>query len=342
MTTATADRGRCSRPTARDVAPRRPARRSSRRTRRREALGTRPGRPRRRPRCLRGRPDDGFRELADPEYLEGTQRRRPGDRPVLWRALAADGRRRARVPRRRRGASGATGCSRSPTGCSASPSSSPAGSRSASSTGSCPTSRSAPGSSCAEPRREAGDWITVDSLAHPFGTRHPPRALPLGRARAARLLALALGAPARRLDDRHAAVRRPPARPRARDRRRHGLAPPRRADRRRRAGRPEGAVVGAPVAGPASTGRGPAASEREADLAVADRRRPPCVGPPRHPRQARPRRRRRDRATAWAASAAGLAPPSTSRAAATAAAIRGRRRGCRPRPPIADRFTDIA
>ena len=36
--------------------------------------------------------------------------------------------------------------------------------------------------------REAGDWITVDSLAHPVRQGHRRRAVPLGRARAARLL----------------------------------------------------------------------------------------------------------------------------------------------------------
>ena len=68
--------------------------------------------------------------------------------------------------------------------------------------------------------REAGDWITVDDLAHPYGIGHRRRAVPLGGARAARLLPVALGAPPRRLDDRHDDPRQPPHRPRARGRRR--------------------------------------------------------------------------------------------------------------------------
>ena len=72
---------------------------------------------------------------------------------------------------------------------------------------------------------------------------HPRRALSLGRARAARLLAVALGAPARRQHDRDDPVHRPPPRPRA-DRRRARPRPDRPADRRRRARRPEVAFLG--------------------------------------------------------------------------------------------------
>ena len=76
------------------------------------------------------------------------------------------------------------------------------GSRSASSSGRSRRARADLAAPAPRPRREAGDWITVDSLAHPYAPGHPRRALPLGGARAARLLAVALGAPPRRLDDR--------------------------------------------------------------------------------------------------------------------------------------------
>ena len=82
--------------------------------------------------------------------------------------------------------------------------------------------------------REAGDWITIDTLAHPVGRGillEPYRWAELERPR---LLALALGASSRRLDGRDPAVRRPSAGPDAR--RRAPRARPRRpAHRRQRA-----------------------------------------------------------------------------------------------------------
>ena len=98
------------------------------------------------------------------------------------------------------------------------------------------------------PRRARGGRLDHRRFARPpvrQGDRR--RALPLGRARAARLLPVALGAPARRLDDRDDDPRRPATRPRP-GRRRPRPAAPRPAHRRRRAGRPEGAVVGLPLA----------------------------------------------------------------------------------------------
>ena len=76
---------------------------------------------------------------------------------------------------------------------------------------------------------------------------HRRRAVPLGRARAARLLAVALGAAPRRLDDRDDDPRRSPPRSRSGGRRaRDPAAAP--ADGRCRARRPEGAVVGLALA----------------------------------------------------------------------------------------------
>ena len=88
-------------------------------------------------------------------------------------------------------------------------SSRPAGSPSGSSSARSPVDTERTWQLLRRAAREAGDWITVDSLAHPYGKGIARRAVPLGRARAARLQPVALGAPTGRLDDRHDAPRRP-------------------------------------------------------------------------------------------------------------------------------------
>ena len=229
----------------------------------------------------------GFRELADPEYLAGTQRIAPGIGRlygVRWPLTAAVERGFRTATRRER----ATGYLEIATRLYAEPSSSRAGSRSASSTGSCPTTPSAPGSSSAgSPARpttgsRSTPWpIPSDAASCPSRTAGPSSR--------ARLLAVALGTPARRLDGRHDAVRGPSARPGARDR---GARPgPRRgADRRRRAGRPEGAVMGAPVARPGRPGRGRCVRRAPDRAGRGRRRRPPGLGAAGHPGQAARRR----------------------------------------------------
>ena len=81
----------------------------------------------------------------------------------------------------------------------------------------------------------------------PIRCRHRRGVVSLGRARAARVLPVPLGTPARRIDDRDDDPWQPPDRSWSRGRRPRA-ADPRPADRRRRAGRPEGAVVGVPLA----------------------------------------------------------------------------------------------
>ena len=68
----------------------------------------------------------------------------------------------------------------------------------------------------------ADNWITVDYARPRRGARDPGRALPLGGAGAARLLAVALGAPPRRVHDRRHPDDGPP--PRSRRRRSPGTA----------------------------------------------------------------------------------------------------------------------
>ena len=160
--------------------------------------------------------------LADPEYLRRPAARRARDRAGHRRPLAAAGRRARAASARRRSGDRPTPLLfladrlfREPRA-------------------RAPLVRVRP------PRADAGRRARADLAAPPPGgprggrldhgrharpsvrQGHPRRALPLGRARAARLLALALGAPARRLDDRHDAPRRPSARPRSRGR---GRAP---------------------------------------------------------------------------------------------------------------------
>ena len=110
--------------------------------------------------------------------------------------------------------------------------------------------------------REAGDWITVETSRDPYGAGIVAEPVPLGGARAARLLAVALGAAPRRLDDRHDHPRSTGDR-RRRPGRRARTADPRSAHRRRRAGRPEGALVGVSLARAARRGgRRPRAARR--------------------------------------------------------------------------------
>ncbi len=238
--------------------------RAGRRVRRRPS-GRRRGarriarRPVQRPRRVRERPD----RAASPGWpIRTTSTANNAWRPASGTSTAFAGRcwppcsaafatRRAAIGRRR--------CCSSPIACSASPSSSRAGSRSGSSSGRWTAETERTWQLLRRAAREAGDWITVDSLAHPYGKGIARRALPLGRARAARLQPVALGAAARRLDDRHddrmasggaAAI---PSRGR-----RPAAARP--ADRRRRAGRPEGAVLGLPLADDGRSRRPPTAA----------------------------------------------------------------------------------
>ena len=160
----------------------------------------------------------GFRRLADPDYAAAQPTDRARLRAAARRALAArpnggaQGRPRAggavtghrRVPRRAAGSR--PSCSR----CAGSPFGPP--------TASWPATRSGPGrSSAARPARQP-TGSRVDTLAHPYRPRHPARAVSLGRARAARLLAAPVGASAGRLHGRRRCpfVTPPPS---ARDRR---------------------------------------------------------------------------------------------------------------------------
>ena len=255
----------------------------------------RAGGARRRPGRVRDRPATGaWSRLADPEYQRGPAARRPGHRPGPRRPLAAAGGRRPRVPPRDAAATGRRRCCSSPTGCSASPTSSRAGSPSASSSGRWPTETERTWQLLRRAAREAGDWITVDDLAHPYGTgiaAEPYRWAELEQ------LVYSPSRWERRLIGSTIATmthgdRR--TRPRSGARRRRP-APPRPAHGRRRAGRPEGARVGLSLAGRSvdMPRPRPPRSASEADLAVAHGRRPSSVGHPRHPRQARSGRRRR-------------------------------------------------
>ena len=155
--------------------------------------------------CRRVRPASAS---ADPEYLAGTQRIAP-TRRVAGRSPPPSSAGSGPRP----GASAPPAISRSRPGCSRSRELEPRWFAFGLLDRLLPEDPERAWQLLRRAAREAGDWITVDSLAHPVGTRHPPRAVPLGRARAARLLAVALGAPARRLHGRHAAVRGPSAGP---------------------------------------------------------------------------------------------------------------------------------
>ena len=144
---------------------------------------------------------------------------RPRHRRRLRRPLAADG-------RRSRAASGSPpsgdrprrSCS-SPTGCSTRTSSSRAGSPSGSSSGRSAAETERTWQLLRRAAREAGDWITVDSLAHPYGKGIA--AEPYRWAELEQLVysPVALGATPRRLHDRDDDPRRPTPRPRPRGRR---------------------------------------------------------------------------------------------------------------------------
>ena len=112
----------------------------------------------------------GLAALADPEYLDGQQRVAPGHRRRPRRPLAAPGRRPARLPQR------------DPKGDRPTPllfiadrlfhetrARGRAGSPSASSSGPWPIETERTWQLLRRAAREAGDWITVDSLAHPYG-----------------------------------------------------------------------------------------------------------------------------------------------------------------------------
>ena len=152
--------------------------------------------------------------------------------------------------------------------------------------------------------------------------RHPRRALPLGGARAARLLAVPLGAASRRLDDRDPPARRPAGRTPAGGRSARACA------------------ILADLIGDAEPDVQKALSWALRALAVVDlagdrrvpaprgghgtrhRRRPPRVGGPRHPREAAGATADELRATVDGIRRRPGAP-STSRAAAAAAAFTG-------------------
>ncbi len=119
------------------------------------------------------------------------------------------------------------------------------------------------------PRRARGRRLDHRGLPRPpVRQGHPRRAVSLGRAGAAGLLAIALGAPAGRLDHRDDDPRRPAPRPRPRaGPTRAPVARP--AHGRRRAGRPEGAVVGLSLARAGRPGRDHRRPPAETDRAAA-------------------------------------------------------------------------
>ncbi len=138
--------------------------------------------------------------------------------------------------------------------------------------------------------REAGDWITVDSLAHPYG-----KGIAAETYRWAELEQLVYSPSRweRRLIGSTIATMTHVDRKRGRDPRgrRPRPAAARGADGRRGTGRPEGTVVGVSLA----DGRGPAGDRgrppRGDRARRRHRRRTPRLGHPRHPDQARPGQR---------------------------------------------------
>ena len=141
--------------------------------------------------------------------------------------------------------------------------------------------------------REAADWITVDTLAHPVG-----RGILLEAYRWAELEGLVFSPSRweRRLVGSTvatAAVRRSPSRPDA-GRRSARPGPRRRAHRRRRAGRPEGARLGAPLSDDRRRRRRPRVRGTPGRRRRRDRRRLPRLGAARRPRQAAARAGGRD------------------------------------------------
>ena len=157
----------------------------------------------------------GLARLADPEYHEGMQLRRPGPRarslgvrqPLLTAVSRGLRRRCARTGRRPSSTSPSAAPRRDP--------GDPLARLRPPRADDPRASPSAPGSACGS-RPPARRRLDHRRLARPRrGPRHPVRTLSLGGARAARLLAVALGAPPRRLHDRDHPVRRPPRGPRA-------------------------------------------------------------------------------------------------------------------------------
>ena len=128
------------------------------------------------PDAFAARPDRrASQRLADPEYLEGQHRVAPGHRAGLRRPLAAARRRRSAASATRPAArSPDARSSSSPTASSASASSSRAGSPSGSSSGRSPIEPERTWQLLRRAAREAGDWITVDVLAHPSARASPP------------------------------------------------------------------------------------------------------------------------------------------------------------------------
>ena len=162
----------------------------------------------------------GFEELADPVVRRRHPLGRARPRPRHRRSPAAAGRRPSGLQARHTRTSTRTTPRRRPTACFGAETSEvrwfgmwnlerPAGRR----------TRSGPGSSCAAPPREAAEWITRRHAGPSVRRRHPARPPPLGRDRAAGLLAVALGAAPRRLHAGHAAARSPRACPAAGTRR---------------------------------------------------------------------------------------------------------------------------
>ena len=158
--------------------------------------------------------------------------------------------------------------------------------------------------------REAGDWITVDSLAHPYGKgilAEPYRWAELEqlvyspsrweRRLVGSTIATMPHVDRRRGRDPDVAAQRPAA--------------PRLADGRRRARRPEGPRLGLSLADRRRPRGDRDRAPRRDRSSRRDRRWPPRVGHPRHPGQARPGHRRRapDLASPGSASAPAPRPP---------------------------------
>ena len=165
--------------------------------------------------------------------------------------------------------------------------------------------------------REAGDWITVDSLAHPYGKgilAEPYRWAEL------ELLVYSPSRWERRLVGSTIATMPHVDRRRGRDPRgrRERPAAPRLADGRRRARRPEGARLGLSLADRRGPRRDRDRAPRRDRSSRRDRRWPPRVGHPRHAGQARTGHRRRAPRPPSPGIRKRPGAPSTSAAAETA------------------------
>ena len=170
-------------------------------------------------------------------------------------------------------------------------------------------SRSERGSCSAGPRADADDWITVDTLAHPFGKGILAEAyrwaeleqLTVSPSRWERRLVGSTIATMPFVEPHRRAVSRRSSST--------ALAAPRHPDRRRRAGRPEGPVVGLPIDGRRRPAATTAALRARGEHRRAGGRRPPRLGRPRQPVQARAR----PSAAAICATARGDPPPPRRR-----------------------------